>query len=33
MLGVSTLIGYRLVRRLRYGNARAAHIEQVNRQP
>ena len=33
ILGASTLIGYRLWRRLRYGNARASHIEQVGGLP
>jgi membrane protein DedA with SNARE-associated domain len=33
ILGVSTLIAYRLWRRLRYGYARASHIEKFSRLP
>ena len=33
VLGASTLIGYRLWRRLRYGHARASHIEKFSRLP
>jgi membrane protein DedA with SNARE-associated domain len=33
IIGVGTLIGYRLWRRLRYGYARASRIEEVNRVP
>jgi membrane protein DedA with SNARE-associated domain len=33
LLGASTLIGYRLWRRLRYGHARASHIDEFSRLP